>query len=216
MTIDVPRRIGAVTREILTREHEGKPARVLVAARDYDTTIDDAWDALTSAERIPRWFMPITGELRLGGRYQLVGNAGGTITRCEPPRRLALTWEYGDEVSWLDVTLCETPQGTRLVLEHVAHVDDKRWKEFGPGAVGIGWDLALRGLERHFATGGGATREEKMAWMGSPEGKAFMRQSSEEWRKASVAAGTDVAEAAAAAARTTAAYTGEAEPSADA
>ena len=59
---------------------------MVVASRSYDTDIDDLWEAITNAERIPRWFLPITGELRLGGRYQLQGNAGGTITACEPPR----------------------------------------------------------------------------------------------------------------------------------
>ena len=71
MKIDIGRHIGAVTRRLENREHEGKIARVALASRTYDTTIDDLWDAITSAERIPRWFLPISGDLRLGGRYQL-------------------------------------------------------------------------------------------------------------------------------------------------
>ena len=86
MTMDIERLVGAVSRELTTREHEGRPARVLVASRLYDTTIEDLWDALTTAERLQRWFSPISGDLRLGGRYQLEGNAGGEITACEPPR----------------------------------------------------------------------------------------------------------------------------------
>ncbi|MEZ4452035.1 MAG: SRPBCC family protein [Nannocystaceae bacterium] len=170
----------------------------------------DLWDAITSPERIPRWFLPITGELRLGGRYQLQGNAGGQITRCEPPRILALTWEFGGEVSWVDVVLEEDGDGARLHLEHTAHVDDDRWRQFGPGAVGVGWDLTLLGLGLHVA--GGETRDpaaEGAAWARSDEGKAFIRRSSDAWRAASVAAGTDPAEAAKAAAGTTAFYTGD-------
>ena len=34
----------------------------------------------------------------LGGRYQLEGNAGGAIERCDPPRSFAATWEYGGDV----------------------------------------------------------------------------------------------------------------------
>jgi uncharacterized protein YndB with AHSA1/START domain len=102
MQIDVASYIGAVTREVVGREHEGKPARVVVASRSYDTTPDDLWDALTSAERIPRWFLPISGDLKLGGRYQLEGNAGGTITACEPPRRLSVTWEFGGGTTWVN------------------------------------------------------------------------------------------------------------------
>jgi hypothetical protein len=47
-----------------------------------------------------------------------------------------------------------------------------------------------------------------MAWLGSDDGKQFVHRSSDDWRRASVAAGTDEAAASAAAARTTAAYTG--------
>ena len=51
--------------------------------------------------------MPVSGDLRLGGRFQLQGNAGGGITRCAPPRHLAVTWEFGGQVSWVDVRLFE-------------------------------------------------------------------------------------------------------------
>ena len=85
--IDLSRHLGMVDREVGLREHLGRPARVVTAHRTYDTTIDDLWDALTNAERIPRWFLPITGELRLGGHYQLEGNAGGEITRCDLQNR---------------------------------------------------------------------------------------------------------------------------------
>jgi uncharacterized protein YndB with AHSA1/START domain len=213
--IEIAATLGAVVREIASREHAGRMARVLVAARTYDTDIDDLWDALTNAERIPRWFLPVSGDLRLGGRYQLQGNAGGEIQACEPPRRLAVTWEYCGDVSWVTVRLADSPKGgTLLELEHVAHVDSKRWDEFGPGAVGVGWDGVIMGLERHLETGAAVDPQAAMAWMGSPEGKEFMRRSSDAWCAASIAAGTDAAAARAAAARTTAFYTGESPPSA--
>jgi uncharacterized protein YndB with AHSA1/START domain len=110
MKIDVASQIGAVTREVSSRQHNGRPARVVVASRTYNTKMEDVWDAITNAERIPRWFLPVSGELRVGGRYQLEGNAGGEITRCEPPRHLALTWEYGGDVSWVNVQLCGGPK----------------------------------------------------------------------------------------------------------
>ncbi len=49
-----------------------------------------------------------------------------------------------------------------------------------------------------------------MAWSASDEGRQFMTMSSQAWCDASIAAGTDPAAAAEAAARTTAAYTGTA------
>jgi uncharacterized protein YndB with AHSA1/START domain len=208
MHIDVASYIGAVTREVEGREHEGKPARVVIASRGYDTTIDDLWEALTSAERIPRWFLPITGDLKLGGRYQLEGNAGGTITACEPPRRLSVTWEYGGQVSWVNVGLAAEVEGVRLELEHVVPVDD-HWTQYGPGAVGAGWDLTLLGLALHVATNGAPVdKGEVAAWVASEDGKAFVTQSSDAWRRAHVASGEDEAVASGQASRTTAAYTG--------
>jgi uncharacterized protein YndB with AHSA1/START domain len=209
MQIDVASYIGAVTREVQGRDHEGKPARVVIAARSYDTTPQDLWDALTSAERIPRWFLPISGDLKLGGHYQLEGNAGGTITACEPPRRLSVTWEFGGQTSWVNVRLAADGEGARLELEHIVPVDD-HWAQFGPGAVGVGWELALAaGLARHLASGGAAVDPaEAAAWSASDEGKAFAAQSSAAWGRAHVASGEDETVAQAQADRTTAAYTG--------
>jgi uncharacterized protein YndB with AHSA1/START domain len=211
MKVDVARAVGAVTREVKNTERDGRPARAVVAVRVYDTDVDDAWQALTDAERIPRWFLPIEGELRVGGRYRLRGNAGGTITACEPPHRLAVTWEYGGEVSWLEVRLEAVEGGakTRLTLEHTAPVDE-RWGEFGPGAVGVGWDLGLLGLALHFEAGGDSVTAAGQAWAAGDEGKAFQRGCSDDWCRAAIASGADAAAARAAADRTTAAYLGEA------
>jgi uncharacterized protein YndB with AHSA1/START domain len=214
MQSDAAHAVGAVVREVRSRQHEGRPAKVVVATRSYDTDIDDLWDALTNPERIPRWFLPISGELKLGGRYQFQGNAGGTITRCEPPRRLEATWEFGGGVSWLTVMLdAESAQRTRLQLEHMAHVEE-HWEKFGPGAVGVGWELGLMGLERHVESRGAPVDPAAaMAWQASEQGKAFMRASSEGWGRAAIASGEDPDMATAAAARTTAFYLGEPPPS---
>jgi uncharacterized protein YndB with AHSA1/START domain len=204
MNIDIAKNIAAVDRRVEDRANEG---RVVMATRTYPAPPADVWDAITNPERIPRWFLPVSGDLRLGGRYQLEGNAGGEITRCDPPRRLALTWEFGEERTWVDVQLDEDPSGgTRLRLQHGGHVDDDRWGEFGPGAVGVGWDMTLAGLDLHLSTG--AAVEDAPAWMASAEGKAFIQGSSDEWGRASIAAGMPEDAALAAASRTTGAYTG--------
>jgi uncharacterized protein YndB with AHSA1/START domain len=209
---DVIRTIGAVTRAVTNRERDGRPARAVVASRDYDTTPDDVWDAITNPERIPRWFLPVTGDLRLGGRYQLQGNASGEITRCEPPRHLALTWEFAGDVSWVTVELTEANGRTHLELEHIAYVDDARWNQYGPGAVGVGWDMTLMGLDLHLGTGAANDPQAFMAWCASPNGKDFIRRSSDGWRRASVEAGTEDGAAHDAALRTTAFYSGEPDP----
>lgn len=199
-----------VTRVVTSREHQGRPAHVLTATRSYDTTVEDLWDALTSAERIPRWFLPVSGDLRLGGRFQFEGNAGGDITRCEPPRLLMTTWEFGGTMGRITVRLSAGGPGeARLELEHTVPADGDLWDQFGPGAVGVGWDLAMIGLGIHLATGAAVDRAASLAWPASAVGRAFVDRSSVDWARASVTAGTDPAAATAAAARTTVFYTGD-------
>ena len=105
MTIDINEHISAVRRQVGTRTLEAGEARVVTLTRTYGAPVDDVWDACTSVERIPRWFLPITGDLRVGGRYQLQGNAGGVVERCDPPRSFAATWEFGGDVSTIEVRL---------------------------------------------------------------------------------------------------------------
>lgn len=112
-------------------------------------------------------------------------------------------------MSWVTVTLeAEVQDRTRLELDHVAHVPDDFWAQYGPGARGVGWELGLMGLDEHLRTGADMPPEAS-EWPASADGRAFVRESSEAWGRASIAAGTDEADAMAAAARTTAFYTGE-------
>jgi uncharacterized protein YndB with AHSA1/START domain len=209
--IDVVPTIKAVQRHVGTRSLEAGEARTTTIGRTYDAGPQDLWDACTKPERIPRWFLPISGDLRLGGRYQFEGHAGGVIERCEPPHGFAATWEYGGDVSWIEVRL--VPEGdarTRFELEHVAHITEERWAEFGPGAAGVGWEMLMMALGLHLASGDRVNPEEFASWSASDDGRQFVTMSSQAWCDASVAAGTDPVEAAGAAARTTAAYAGEA------
>ena len=212
MKIDIARLVGAVSRGMATRDHRGKPARVVVASRDYDTTVEDLWDALTNPERIPRWFLPVSGDLRLGGRYQLEGNASGEITKCEPPRHLDVTWEFGGDTSWVEVELEANASGrATLRLEHVSHIpeDDKFWNQYGPGATGVGWEQALWGLELHLQKEGTAIRpEEAEAWLATDDGKFYIAKSSEAWGQAAISFGMAASIARAAAQETTKFYTG--------
>jgi uncharacterized protein YndB with AHSA1/START domain len=207
--IDVSRQLSAVRRQVGRRVLEAGEVRVVTIAQTYDASVEDVWEACTSAERLPRWFLPVTGDLHVGGRYQLVGNAGGTIERCDPPHVLAATWEHGGNVSWIELRLtAEDDERTRWELDHLFPLDDPKWEEFGPGAVGVGWDLALPGLASHLATRAPVDRDAGMAWVASDEGRRFIALSSRAWRDANVAAGADGAAADAAEQRTTAAYAG--------
>jgi uncharacterized protein YndB with AHSA1/START domain len=207
--IDVTTQINSFDRRVGSRTLEAGEARTLTISRVYDTPPEDLWDACTNPERVRRWFLPLSGELRLGGRYALEGNASGTIERCEPPRTLAATWEYGGQTSWIELRLTPEPDGgTRFELEHIADVDDELWARFGPGALGVGWDQALVSLTLHLGAEP-PEREAMEAWPASDEGHEFTRLSSDRWAAASIAAGTDAEAAQAAAARTTGFYTGE-------
>ena len=202
--------LARVDREVGTRTVDGREVRTTVLRRTYDTTIDDLWDACTTAERIARWLTPVSGDLRLGGRFQLQGNAGGVVERCEPPRLLAVTWESGGDVSWVEVRLSPAPAGqTHFQLEHLAEVDQQRWEEFGPGAVGVGWDMALLGLSLHLSGNEISGPEAAAAWMASQEGREFMGTSGERWHDAHLASGEDPGTVRASADRTIAAYTAQ-------
>jgi uncharacterized protein YndB with AHSA1/START domain len=215
--IDVVHQINAVHRRVGARTLAAGEARTVIVSQSYDAAVEDVWDACTSADRIPRWFLPVSGELRLGGRYQLEGNAGGTIERCDPPQSFFLTWEFGGQVSWVEVRLtAEEASGvrgsvarTRLEIEHIAHVDDDTWAQFGPGAVGIGWDSAILGLSLHLSGGPGRALDpaEGAAWAASDEGRRFMRLSGERWCAAHIASGGDETQARGMSERVIAAYT---------
>ena len=209
MSFDVETELGAVERSVSSLDVDGRAAHVVTLSRSYATTAADAWDAVTSAERIARWFLPVTGDLQLGGRYQLEGNAGGVITACRPLSHFALTWEFGGDVSWVEVRLSEGGDGrVRLSLAHTSH-HSAHWDEFGPGATGVGWEMGLMGLAVHLAQPGEAKIDEA-AFVASLEGRALMAGSSEAWGRAAIVGGADPSAARQAAERTSAFYTGEA------
>jgi uncharacterized protein YndB with AHSA1/START domain len=205
--IDPAATAGLVTREVRDSTRDGVPTKVAVARRTYGTERADLWDALTSADRLPRWFLPVSGDLTVGGRYQLEGNAGGTVERCDAPESFAVTWEFGDTVSWVTVRLAPADGGTMLELVHEAPVDPDFWTQYGPGATGVGWDLSLMGLGLHLASGASLNPAEVEAWSISPEGVEFARLASTGWADAAIAAGEDADQARAAGERTLAFYT---------
>ena len=209
--VDVDHQIKAVQRNIGTRTIDTGEAHVITISQSYDTDPADLWDAVTSIERIPRWFLPISGELNVGGSYQLERQANGTILTCDPPKNFTATWEYGGNVSWIDVSISsDGPDRARLVLEHIAEVvDDAIWRQFGPGAVGMGWDSMLLGLAIHLSTGESIDPTDGQQWTATEDGRRFLTLSGDEWYTANVAFGVDPAAARAMADRCIKAYLGE-------
>jgi uncharacterized protein YndB with AHSA1/START domain len=211
--MDVSSEINATGRQVQTRALDAGEARAAIITRTYATDLEDLWDACTNPERIPRWFLPVSGDLRVGGRFALQGNASGTIERCDPPTSFRATWEFGGKTSWIEVRLSAAGQdSTRLELEHLAIVSDETWARFGPGAVGVGWELGLTGLARHLAGEAQLDPAAAQAWATSEEGRRFVTESSEQWSEAALAAGTEPGMARDWGARTTAFYTGAPQP----
>lgn len=190
-TFDPVAAAGLITREVRSGSRDGEPTKIAVARRTYATEQSDLWDALTNPERLPRWFLPVSGDLGVGGRYQLEGNAGGVVERCDEPDSFALTWEMGPMVSWLEVQLSAAGEGTRFELIHEAHVDPGMWAQFGPGAVGLGWDLALLGLGLHLDRGEALDRAKGEAFPLTSEGTEFVRAGATAWGEAAIADGDD-------------------------
>ena len=208
MEFDAGKHLGAVERSVLLLERDGKASAAVTLSRSYGTTPQELWDAGTNGERIPRWFGRISGELELGGRYQLEGNAGGMITACERLSHFALTWEFGGDTSWVKVSFSgDGGAGSRVELTHTAHLSE-HWDTFGPGAVGVGWEMGFLGLMFHLARPDDPMPDDT-AFATSRDGRVFMAGSSEAWGDAAVAAGAQRDVARAAARQTTAFYTGE-------
>jgi uncharacterized protein YndB with AHSA1/START domain len=192
--IDIVRQIEAAQREVGAGRIAAGEGRTIRIRRTYAAGIDDVWDALTDPNRIGRWFLPISGDYRLGGHFQFEGNAGGTIMACERPNRLRVTWVYGEpasetEISELEIRLVsEGDAATVLELEHTAIVPEEMWDQFGPGAVGVGWDQGMLGLALHLQ---GGSIDDPMAWQLSEQGRDFATRSSTAWGEANRAAGAD-------------------------
>jgi uncharacterized protein YndB with AHSA1/START domain len=189
--IDIANQLNAIHRQV-ERQPAADGATELVSVlmrRGYNAPVQDVWEAVTDPDRIKRWLMPISGDLRVGGRFQLEGNAGGEILACEPPRLLRAT--FGDPNSIVEVRL--TPQGdgnTVLELEHTVPIEIA---QSGAGAlwVGPGWDGALLGLGLFLR---GEAPGDPVAAASSPEAQAFSEQSVRAWAAVVEESGTATAE----------------------
>lgn len=144
-------------------------SRELRFERLLEAPVDKVWRWLVEPELRARWFMGGPTEPRVGGRLGLTfdhaslsdgdvptperyaANVGRswheTITRLEPPRLIAFTWDGGKAG---EVTIELEPQGehTRLVLTHsgLRGPDDAR--NFGGG-----WGAHLAVLQARIAGG---------------------------------------------------------------
>ena len=210
MDFDFEHHLAATERTVVFQDVERQPAGSVTLSRNFPTTVADLWDAVTSPERIGRWFAPVTCNPEPGGRYQVEGNAGGSITECVPLSHFALTWEFAGDVGWVEVRVSQFIAGeTSLSLTHTSLLTE-HWDRFGPGAGGVGWELGFLGLALHVADPA-APKPDEAEFVASPDGRSFITGASEGWAGAAIAAGMGAEAAHAAAGRTAAFFRGDAE-----
>ncbi|MGO1052234.1 SRPBCC family protein [Crossiella sp. CA198] len=195
--IDIAQQLAAIHRAVGHRTLAEHEVVAVTLRRDYDAEIADVWEAITDPDRVRRWFLPLSGELREGGTFQLEGNAGGDILTCQAPRLLKVT--FGGPVSLVTLTLTEgeAPGTTVLELDHTVPVE---MAGSGAGAlyVGPGWDGAFLGLALYLA---GEVADDPAAAANSIEGQTFSQGSVHAWAETVRASGTATEEELAAAVR---------------
>ncbi len=191
--IDIPQHIAAIHRQLAQRSGEDGPTVVVTVSRRYRAEVADVWSALTDPERVRRWFLPLTGDLRAGGTFQLEGNASGDILACEPPAHLAVT--FGGPTSVVDLRLSQDGVETVLEFDHTVPLE-MAGSSAGALYVGPGWDGALLSLALYLA---GEVSEDPVAAANSPEAQEFCARSIDAWGAVVAASQTTDAQSIAAA-----------------
>jgi uncharacterized protein YndB with AHSA1/START domain len=112
--------------------------RTLVVVREFNAPIEDVWAAVTESDRLARWIGSWTGDPESGSvqfRMLFEGEHPGetmTIRVCEPPHRLHVTSQVGEEVWLLDVDLTHDAGVTTLTLSQPG-VTAEQASDVGPG-----------------------------------------------------------------------------------
>lgn len=180
LIFDLLPELEAIRRDV----RPGDGTVVVSLTRTYDAEPTDVWEALTTPDRLARWFSSVTGDLREGGTFQIQGNAGGEIRRCDPPAWLSLT--FGGPDSIVDLRLAPDGERTTLVLEHAVPL---AMAGSGAGALypGPGWDGAFLGLAIHLR---GGVIGDPFEAANTPEVIEFNKGSIDRWTAAVEASGT--------------------------
>ncbi len=107
--------------ELRRRRIAAGEARVAVFTRTYVAPIDDVWDACTNPERLRRWYVPVTGDLRPGGSFEQAGMGSGEVVRCEPPHHLRVS--IGGGADEIELRLSPGEGGSTLLeLQHATTI----------------------------------------------------------------------------------------------
>jgi uncharacterized protein YndB with AHSA1/START domain len=183
--IDIAAELAAIGRKVMRDAGASGETVAVRLERTYDAGVEDVWDAVTDPDRLRRWFLPVSGELKVGGTFQLEGNAGGEILACDAPTLLRVT--FGSETSIVELRF--TALGAERTGLEMVHTVPIEIAQSGAGALypGPGWDGALLALGLYVA---GEVAEDPVAAANSPEGQEFSYGSVLAWKAVVEESGT--------------------------
>ena len=207
MDFNFDRIASNISRQVASFEQDSKPLRKVLLSCDLAETKKVLWESLTDPEKLGKWFQHVTGDLKLGGRFQIQDNAAGSVVSCQSGESFSITWEFAGDVSWVDVSLVALEHSSvRLCIAHTMNFSE-HWTHYGPGATGVGWELSLYGLA-FFLLHSDEQKFDETEFVSSPIGRSVIAESSEGWAEAGITSGIEPNHARQAAQRTTAFYTG--------
>jgi len=120
--------------------------------RQIGVSAERAFDALTRADLLSRWFTTAAQvDLRVGGRYRNADHDEGEFLVIEPPRRLHFTWENTGHCPGTVVELELRPLSGDSVELSLPHRDIKD----AAGALDMerGWSWAMDSLKSFLEVG---------------------------------------------------------------
>ena len=123
-------------------QHGGQ--HVLTQIREFRSPIEDVWAAVTESDRLARWIGSWTGDPESGSvlfrmLFEGEDHDGETMTIrvCEPPHRLHVTSQAGEETWLLELDLTHADGVTTLTFSQPGITVEQ------VGGVGPGWDYYL-------------------------------------------------------------------------
>jgi uncharacterized protein YndB with AHSA1/START domain len=136
-------------RRLVDRQLPAGSGRAAVLGRRFDAPIEKVWEAVTTPNRIDRYFLPVAIDTD-AGTYAFQGQASGKILACDAPTMVRVEWLPPDRDTADQVELrlsADGPDATWFELEHASIADvfhtDLSGEKFSPA---IGWEAPLHYL----------------------------------------------------------------------
>ena len=128
----------------------------------YAADLDELWSAVTDPERLARWLVEVSGDLRVGGaieaKFTSSWTGPGRIDVCESPRHLLVTMSPGEpDETVIEAWLVAEGDRTRLVVEERGIPVPEL------AGHGSGWQAHVEDLATHLS--GGEHHDWRARWL---------------------------------------------------